>query len=805
MTTSSLPNEIDLTAPPDLVLSVDGGAPLDVRAFDVREAINELFSVDISCVSPDPEIDLDAIIGKAATFSVRHGSGGHDRLWTGIVNQFALAQVEEDGLSTYQLRIVPDLWLLSQRRTYRIYQQISDVDIALSILSRWGIAPETRLRGKYKKRRYRTQYGESDYAFASRMLEDAGVSFYFDTSSEGGGRLIFDDAPQSAEPRGAPLPYVASPQVKLHYDFVTQVTVSRAVRPGKYTQQDLDYRLPPDMALEASASSGLPVEQAIERHHYNPGAMLFDSAGGDTPSADDRGAQRTDLGEGAAQAQKRLDAKRGRARRVSFVTSALDVRPGQVLSFLNHAKRELAPDKTMLVVESRFTGSATGDFRHAAVAQFADVPFRPELRTPKPRTAGVESATVVGPQGEEIHTDEFGRVRVHFHWDREGSSDETSSLWIPVNQPWAGAGFGALNIPRIGQEVFVDFLGGDPDRPVVMGRVFTTTNPAPYKLPKFKDLQGIRSESTPKLPAGMARSGLLGGMTAGGGDGSGEPSPQSSPLGGGMPFSLDQISKILQSSRFFQALSPNGETHNWQGSEFAMHDEQGKEKVYLQAQKDYREVVKNSQAQVVGHAKADITGSDHIENIGNKDLFRVTSDRTGLVNGNQGVVVQSAVYRESQASQSYFTKATYDSGAKDTAIKSDEGLSSDAKNHQLTSSIETVLAVGTSSIIIRPDGISINADTLLIKPDSISINVIKGSESLADVLAKEKRRAEAAMAREALTQFRNEHLPSDYYNKQRFLSSQLQDYSSLSQQDKDNIALGDLDRRGISPPGKGSH
>lgn len=799
----------DRSAPPDLVVSA-GGAALDVREFAIKEGLSQLFTVDLACASPDPEIDLDAMLGTAATFSIcpkvgEGGGEGEGRVWTGIVSQIALDSVEEDGLSTYRLRVVPDLWLLSQQRTYRIYQQMSDPDIALSILSRWGITPETRLRGKYKKRRYRTQYGESDYAFASRMLEDAGVTFYFDTSGEGLGRLILDDAPQSAEPRGAPLPYVASPQARLRYDFVTEVTVGRAVRPGKYTQQDLDYRLPPDRSLEASASSGLPVEQGLERHHYTPGAMLFEAGGGDTPFADDRGTQRTDLAEGAAQAQRRLDAKRGRARRVSFVTSALDVRPGQVLSFTNHGKRELAPDKAMLVVESRFTGDATGDFRHTAVAQFTDIAFRPELRTPKPRTAGVESATVVGPPGEEIHTDELGRVRVHFHWDREGASDESSSLWIPVNQPWAGAGFGALNIPRVGQEVFVDFLGGDPDRPLVMGRVFTTTNPAPYKLPKYKDLQGIRSESTPRLPAGTARSGMIGGKTAGGGDGSGEPSPRSSPLGGGLPLSMGQITKIAQSSRFFQALSPNGETHRWQGSELAMHDEQGNEKVYLQAQKDYHEVVKNNQTQVVGHAKTDITGTDHIEDVGNRELFRVASDRTGLVNGAQGVVVQAAVYRESQASQTYLTHATYDSGAKNTVIQSDQGLASDAKSHQITSSVETILQVGSSSIIIRPDGISINADTLMIKPASISISVLTGAESLADAQARARRQAATVMAREYLTQFPTHRLPQDYHARQRFLSSQLQDFTSLSQQDRDMIALGELDRRGISPPGRASH
>jgi type VI secretion system secreted protein VgrG len=125
----------------------------------------------------------------------------------------------------------------------------------------------------------------------------------------------------------------------------------------------------------------------------------------------------------------------------------------------------------------------------------------PELRTPKPKVSGVESATVVGPAGEEIHTDEFGRVRVHFHWDRESQMDDNSSCWIHVSQPWGGTGFGGSNLPRVGQEVIVDFLGGDPDRPVVVGRVYTNLQKTPYKLPDNKTQSGWKSNSSPARAA----------------------------------------------------------------------------------------------------------------------------------------------------------------------------------------------------------------------------------------------------------------------------------------------------------------
>jgi len=142
-------------------------------------------------------------------------------------------------------------------------------------------------------------------------------------------------------------------------------------------------------------------------------------------------------------------------------------------------------------------GSAIGtDWSHTCEARSAEVAYRPSLATPKPRVIGVESATVVGPQGDEIHTDEFGRVRVHFHWARESKMADNSSCWIHVSQPWGGAGYGGTNLPRIGQEVLVDFLGGDPDRPVITGRVYTNLQKVPYKLPASKTQSGWKSNST---------------------------------------------------------------------------------------------------------------------------------------------------------------------------------------------------------------------------------------------------------------------------------------------------------------------
>lgn len=472
----------------NLVVEGAAGAGLDVRSFHVTDRMSGLFEARIVAVSPDPDLDFEAVVGQPMGFTIH---GRQRRSFSGVCSDLRQIAVEERGLSTYELTLVPELWLCTQRRNYRIFQQMSEIDIALKVLGEWGISPALKLSGAFKKRKYRVQYGESDYSFVSRMLEDAGVSSYRD--EEGG--LVLDDGPHANAAR-APIPFRMNPTVA-DREHVTAVRVGRRLRPGKYTVRDHDPRRPPGFPLAGAATGGAGVEGRLERFHYVPGAFVVESDKGEsTPFADDKGKYRADEGEGAAMAKRRLEAKRAGARTITFETNALDLGPGTVVSFLDHPKRDLGPGSRLLVVESTLSGTALGEWTHACAAVSADAPYRPPLRARKPRVTGVESATVVGPPGEEIHVDEFGRVRVHFHWDREGRMDDSASCWIPVSQPWGGAGYGGTNLPRVGQEVIVDFLGGDPDRPIITGRVYTGVQRTPYKLPEHKTKTVWRSQST---------------------------------------------------------------------------------------------------------------------------------------------------------------------------------------------------------------------------------------------------------------------------------------------------------------------
>ncbi len=475
-------------------VSVGSGDPLDVRLFTITERMSGLFELNVIAVSEAPDLDFEAIIGQPMSFTIHRG---HARTWAGICSHVQQLAAEERGLSTYQLTLVPTLWLLTQRRNHRMFQLMSEIDIVQKVLGEWGISPVMRLTGTYKKRKYRVQYGESDYTFLCRMLEDAGVSFYFDA---GGGEsaLVLDDGPQGNGAR-APLFFRDNPTASSSVDHASNVRVGRRLRPGKYTLRDHDYRRPADYKLLASAGGSPGVEAKLERFHYVPGAFLFESdKGGDSPSADDKGSYRTDEAAGNSIAERRLDAKRADAKTVSFSTNVQDLAPGVVVLILDHPKGDLGAGKPQLVTEVSASGDHAGEWSCSCTAVSANAPYRPALVTPKPKAVGVESATVVGPAGEEIHVDEFGRVRVHFHWDRESQMDERSSCWLHVSQPWGGTGFGGSALPRVGQEVIVDFLGGDPDRPIITGRVYTNLQKTPYKLPDNKTQSGLKSNSTNK-------------------------------------------------------------------------------------------------------------------------------------------------------------------------------------------------------------------------------------------------------------------------------------------------------------------
>ncbi len=479
-----------------LTLDVDSDERFDPREFSLEEGLNSLFSIDIVATSNNPAIDFEQLIGKDASFTVKSAKGGEGATapkWSGIISELHQIKAEDTGLSTYHLTLVPKMWLLTQRINCRIFQQQTDLEVAKSLLDEWNLSPVDETSKQYKPRKYRVQYQESDHAFVSRLLEASGISYFF-RRKDGETKLVLTDTPEAGERRKQPLEHFNTPTgTSVH---ATNFRASRAVRSGKVTFGDHDHRLPNTPLLGEATTSKLPLEQKLEHYSYTPGSFRFGNKGPkDTPFADDRGRTRTDPDEAQRIADQASSAKTNKSRRFGFDSSALDLAAGGVLAINGHPLAEKEGD--LLVTRMTMSGASKGEIGASLSAVSAKEPFKPEAVTPIPSNQGVEAATVVGPAGETIHTDEFGRVRVQFHWDRYGKMDENSSCWIPVNQPWAGDAYGSLNLPRIGQEVMVSYLGGNLEEPVIVGRMFTNLLRPAFPMPQNKTQSGFRSSTVP--------------------------------------------------------------------------------------------------------------------------------------------------------------------------------------------------------------------------------------------------------------------------------------------------------------------
>ncbi len=468
-------------------LAFDSGEDsLSVRRFSVREAVSTLFEAEIEARSPSEDLDLVRIVGWAAAF--RAGAGG--RLYRGVCSAMEQTCAEPTGLSTYVLRVVPALWLLTQRRNYRLFQRLSVPGIVRAVLAEWGLEAAFRVdEARHPELEVRVQYGETDFDFLGRLLEDAGIAFVFPPGEEG--PLLFTDDLFAGKTEGAPpIPYVGDTSTARDDAHVTDVRLAHEVRPGRLVLRDTDFRRSPAYPLLGTASSG-SIEDRLEHYDYRPGAFLVASA------ADPTGA-RHDEKEGRALAERGLGSLRASKRAVSFRTNVA-LWPGAIFSIAGHPRPDLAPGRDLLVTELLTEGTASGAVTRSGRAAFvgSGQAWLPPLRAPRPRVHGVQSAVVVGPEGEEIHTDELGRIRVQFPWDREGRFDERSSCWLRVSQGWAGGAFGMMALPRVGQEVLVEFVGGDPDQPVVVGRVYNGVSHVPYKLPEHRTVSAWKSASSP--------------------------------------------------------------------------------------------------------------------------------------------------------------------------------------------------------------------------------------------------------------------------------------------------------------------
>lgn len=463
-----------------------------LTGFRGREAISTPFSFELSLISENHNIAFENIIGKNVTVSLVLADG-EERFFNGIVSRFSQGRGggEAGGdprFSHYSATVTPWLSLLRYMADVRIFQELNTPDIVEKIFRENGFNDfMIKLSGNYEKREYCVQFRETHFDFVSRLLEEEGIYYYFQ-HERGRHTLILADSP--SEHRNCPhqesARYQISAGMDLEEDVIQGFVKSQEVKPAKVTLNDYNYSMP-NTDLRSSVSS----RQAFgsgEREVYDfPG--LFPNKG--------RGERLTTV---------RMEEEEARITTIEGFGNCRAFTSGYRFTLKDHYRKDWNHRAYVLTeVEheasqgANFPGSrgiGTGSYMNRFQCLPIDVPFRPERRTPRPVVHGTQTAVVVGPSGEEIYTDELGRIKVQFHWDRKGKKDENSSCWIRVGQVWAGPQWGAVFIPRIGQEVIVAFLEGNPDRPLVIGCVYHQSNQPPLDLPGEKTRSTLKSEST---------------------------------------------------------------------------------------------------------------------------------------------------------------------------------------------------------------------------------------------------------------------------------------------------------------------
>ncbi|HET7232579.1 MAG TPA: type VI secretion system tip protein TssI/VgrG [Longimicrobium sp.] len=439
----------------------------EVRTLRGREAVSEPFVYEVEIDSPDHALQLQQSVGQGMSVGVMR-TGAGPRWIHGMVTRFAQTPgtVRTAG---YRAELRPWLWLLTLRADCRIFQG-KNVPSILSDLFK-GRDVRFDLTGKYDPREFCVQYRETDFAFASRLMEEEGISYYFEHQEGSHTLVLVDDAAQFA-----PCPELKAAQVrpagtsKELDDAVTACTLEHAVTTDRVLLDDYDFTSPATSLLASSAGS-----QAA--------SVVFDYPGGYTLQSS-----------GERLARLRWEARAAGAARLSGQGTCRGFVAGHSFTLAGHER----PDaNTKYVLRGVWIEADQESYANEFEAFPATTAFRPEPRTPRPAIAGTQTAVVVGKSGEEIWTDSYGRVKVQFHWDRVGKNDENSSCWVRVAQGWAGKGWGGLVLPRIGQEVVVTFLDGDPDRPLVTGCVYNAAQTVPYPLPGAQTRSTFRSNSTP--------------------------------------------------------------------------------------------------------------------------------------------------------------------------------------------------------------------------------------------------------------------------------------------------------------------
>lgn len=637
------------------------GEDLWFRQMTGTEALSTLFEYDVTFHSGKPNLKAKAILGLSVTLKVQTQDEGV-RYFNGIVTRFA-AGGREGIHYVYTAKLRPSLWIASRRSDCKIFQEMTALEMIDEVLKPYGFDKVVKAMKPYRKWEYCVQYQETDLNFVMRMMEHEGIYFYFEHTDGNHILTLMDDVHSHPQvPERPTIIYsgvdAATVESEEHFD---SWHLREEVDPGEYETNDYDFKKP---------SANLLTNKSKVMAHAQAGKQRFAWPGG-----------YVDHNEGDVYANIRMEALVAEQERAQGHCSVRTIATGYLFTLDQCPIRD--QNREYLVVAATYffrnnarmsAGSGEGDatWGITVTSQPTSNPYRPQRLTPKPLTHGPQTAVVVGPAGEEIYTDEYGRVKVHFFWDRHDKRDENSSCWIRVSHPWAGEKWGFIHIPRIGQEVIVDFIGGDPDYPMITGRVYNAEKMPPYDLPANKTASGIKSRSTK----------------------------------GGSPTDFNEI---------------------------RMEDKKGEEELYLHAQKNYNTVVELDESRTVGQNRQTRIEKDDSRFVKGTDTHVVVLSQTNQIDKDQTTKVKENQTFEVKLDQTITVGGKRTMNVTKDLNEEVHGshFESVTKNHSLTVSgnqyntvegEQTNKAKKRDTIITGDDTTTITGKTTLMSPLGYSVN-----------------------------------------------------------------------------------
>ncbi|MGS3658370.1 type VI secretion system Vgr family protein, partial [Salmonella enterica subsp. enterica serovar Minnesota] len=561
---------------------------------------------------------------------------GGKRHISGLVT--AARVVGHEGRSvTYELRMEPWVKLLTHTSDYKAFQNKTVVDILDEVLAEYPYPVEKRLVESYPVRTWQVQYGETDFDFLQRLMQEWGIYWWFEHSEDSHTLVLADAISTHHACPDSPEVEWHQKGLKLDKAFIHTIIANESLRTGQWVLDDFDFKKPRSR-LANTVANPRETGHASYEHYEWPGDYF-------------------DKGEGEMLTRIRMEAQRSPGSRVHGAGNIRTLMTGYTFALMNHPTAELNQEyllaQTTLFVQDNAQHS--GQDQHFTFStRFELHPtrevYRPQRTISKPHTKGPQSAIVTGPSGQEIWTDQYGRVKVQFGWDRYGKMDENSSCWIRVSYPWAGKGFGMIQIPRIGQEVLVDFKNGDPDLPIIVGRTYNQDTMPPWGLPGMASQSGIFSHS------------LYGGPT--------------------------------------------------NGNMLRFDDKTGAEEVKFHAEKDLNTTVKNNETHTVNADRTKTIIHNEITKVHIDRTEDVFGKHTETIKGNRNVKVTEG--DQLLTVEKGIREVTVKTGTSTETVEKDISITSISGAIHLTAKTQITLTVGKSSLTMNSDGtITLNGPTHL--------------------------------------------------------------------------------------------